>query len=118
MYYLIESQYQFEEFAQQQINRCFVELILNHDLMHPILNDVSLVYIRPEDDKKGYVIPISHNEAFSISFQQVKKFIASYKEVFVRDKKTSMYFLNKKNLIHAPINIENLSFPIYDYYHR
>jgi hypothetical protein len=118
MYYLIESQHQFEEFAQQQTNRCFVELILNHDLIHPVLNDVSLVYIRPEDDKKGYVIPISHNEAFSIPFQQIKKFIASYKEVFVRDKKLSMYFLNKKNLIHAPINTENLSFPIYDYYHR
>jgi hypothetical protein len=118
MYYLIESQHQFEEFAQQQTNKCFVELILNHDLVHPILNDISLVYIRPEGDKKGYVIPISHNEAFLIPFQQVKKFIASYKEVFVRDKKTSMYFLNKKNLIHAPINTENLSFPIYDYYHR
>ena len=118
MYYLIESQHQFEEFAQQQTNRCFVELILNHDLIHPVLNDVSLVYIRPEGDKKGYVIPILHNEAFLIPFQQVKKFIASYKEVFVRDKKTSMYFLNKKNLIHAPINIENLSFLIYDYYHR
>lgn len=118
MYYLIESQYQFEEFAQQQTNRCFVELILNHNLIHPALNDVSLVYIRPEGDKKGYIIPISHNESFSIPFQQVKKLIASYKEVFVRDKKTSMYFLNKKNLIHFPINIENLSFPIYDYYHR
>lgn len=118
MYYLIESQHQFEEFAQQQTNRCFVELILNHNLVHPALNDVSLVYIRPEDEKKGYIIPISHNESFSITFQQVKKLIASYKEVFVRDKKTSMYFLNKKNLIHSPISIENLSFPIYDYYHR
>jgi hypothetical protein len=118
MYYLIESQHQFEEFAQQQTNRCFVELILNHDLIHPILNDVSLVYIRPEGDKKGYVIPISHNEAFLIPFQQVKKFIASYKEVFVRDKKTSMYFLNKKNLVHAPIQTKDISFPIYDYYHR
>jgi hypothetical protein len=118
MYYLIESQHQFEEFAQQQTNRCFVELILNHDLIHPALNDVSLVYIRPEGDKKGYIIPISHNESFSIPFQQVKKLIYSYKEVFIRDKKTSMYFLNKKNLIHSPINIENLSFPIYDYYHR
>jgi hypothetical protein len=118
MYYLIESQHQFEEFAQQQTNRCFVELILNHDLIHPALNDVSLVYIRPEGDKKGYVIPISHNEAFLIPFQQVKKLIASYKEAFVRDKKTSMYFLNKKNLIHAPTNTENLLFPIYDYYHR
>lgn len=118
MYYLIESQHQFEEFAQQQTNRCFVELILNHNLIHPALNDVSLVYIRPEGDKKGYIIPILHNEAFSTPFQQVKKLIASYKEVFVRDKKTSMYFLNKKNLIHSPINTENLSFPIYDYYHR
>jgi len=118
MYYLIESQHQFEEFAQQQIDRCFVELILNHDLVHPALNNVSLIYIRPEGDKKGYVIPISHNEAFSIPFQQVKKFIASYKEVFVRDKKLSMYFLNKKNLIHTPIQIKDISFPIYDHYHR
>ena len=118
MYYIIESQYQFEEFVQQQTNRCFVELILNHDLVHPALNNVSLVYIRPEDDKKGYIIPISHNESFSIPFIQVRKLIASYKEVYVRDKKTSMYFLNKKNLIHAPINTENLSFSIYDYYHR
>jgi len=118
MYYLIESQHQFEEFAQQQIDRCFVELILNHDLVHPALNDVSLVYIRPEGDKKGYIIPISHNESFSIPFQQVKKFIASYKEVFVRDKKLSMYFLNKKNLIHAPIQTKDISFPIYGYYYR
>jgi hypothetical protein len=118
MYYIIENQSQFEEFAPQQTDRCFVELILNHDLSHPALNDVSLVYIRQEGDRKGYVICISHNEAFSIPFQQVKKFISQYKEVFVRDKKTSMYFLNKKNLQHSPINIENLSFPIYDYYHR
>ncbi len=117
MYYIIESQYQFEEFVQQQTNRCFVELILNHDLVHPALNNVSLVYIRPEGDKKGYIIPISHNESFSIPFTQVRKLIASYKEVYVRDKKTSMYFLNKKNLQHTPINTENLSFSIYDYYH-
>jgi len=118
MYYIIESQYQFEKFVQHQTDRCFVELILNHDLVHPALNSVSLVYIRPEGDKKGYIIPISHNESFSISFTQVRKLIASYKEVFVRDKKMSMYFLSKKNLIHSPINTENLSFPIYDYYYR
>ena len=118
MYYLIESQHQFEKFVLNQTDRCFVELVLIHDLVHPALNSVSLVYIRPENDKKGYIIPVSHNETFSIPFVQIKKLISSYKEVYVRDKKTSMYFLNKKNLIHSPINTENLSFPIYDYYYR
>ena len=114
MYYIIENQAQFEEFVQYQTDRCFVELILNHDLVHPAINDVSLVYIRQENDRKGYIVFISHNETFSIPFTQVKKFIASYKEVFVRDKKTSMYFLNKKNLQHTPTPELQISFPVYD----
>jgi hypothetical protein len=119
MYYIIENQSQFEEFVLQQTDRCFVELIFCHNLIHPILNSVSLVYIRPENSKKGYIIPITHNEAFLVPFQQVKKLISSYKEVFVRDKKTCMYFLNKKNLQHVYTpKTEELSFPIYDYYHR
>ena len=123
MYYIIETQHQFDLFTQRDINKCFVELIFNHNLIHPSINNVSAVYIRPYNSKKGYMLCVSHNETFSLPFSQIKNLISSYDEVYVRDKKSSMYFLDPINLIHIPIlldlsKINELDFFIYNFFHR
>ena len=72
MYYIVESKEQFEIFARRVEGKYYVEVIPYHDLIHPRLNQVCLIYIRPINAKKGYIIPISHNEAFSISIIDVR----------------------------------------------
>lgn len=111
MYYIIENEQQFDSFAQRKFKKCFVEVIMNHDDIHPKLNQLCLVYLRPEDSKKGYIFPINHNEAFYLSIIKIRNLIASYEEVYVRDKKLTMYFLSPKNLKHIPLiyNIDKIN---------
>lgn len=123
MYYIVESKEQFELFTRRVDGKYYVEVIPYHDLIHPRLNQVCLIYIRPLNAKKGYIIPISHNEAFSISIMEVRNLISSYEEVYVRDKKFVSYFLNPKNLIHIPLllditKIQELQYPIFDNFYR
>jgi hypothetical protein len=123
MYYIVESKEQFKLFSRRVGEKYYVEVIPYHDFIHPRINQVSLIYIRPLEARKGYIIPISHNEAFSVSIMDVRELISSYSEVYVRDKKFASYFLNPKNLIHIPLlldisKIQELQYPGFDFFYK
>jgi hypothetical protein len=73
MYWIIENKEQLREFFNQDYKEVFVEVIPFHNSIHPALNDVSLVYIRPLADHKGYMLGIDHSETLSIGKTYVEK---------------------------------------------
>lgn len=123
MYYIIETEKQFKTFANRIKEKCFVEIITNHDSIHPIMNNICLVYIHPLNSNKGYIVPVSHNEAFSIPLIDIVNLIAEYDEVFVRDKKFVSYFLPHFNLSHIPLlgdlkEINSLKYSIFNNFYN
>ena len=98
-FYLIENTEQLSTFYYQEFKRAFVEVIPFNDLVHPALNKVSLVYIKPltNGDEKGYMICIDHSEALNVQIKHVNQVLKSFNEIYVRDKKTFLYYFQLKS---------------------
>ena len=98
MYWLIETEEQLEYFIQNPIREAFIEIIPIHDQVHPAINDVSLVYIKPFNDAKAYMLCVDHSETFSINKTTISALIHSIDKVWVRDKKSALYYFPFKNM--------------------
>jgi len=90
MFYVIEKSSQ----LPSKFGNCFIRFIPKSNNFHPALTDLSLVYIRPLDDKKGYIICIDHTEAFSISKAEVTEWLINNTEIlWVLDKKEALHWM-------------------------
>jgi hypothetical protein len=120
MFWLIETKEQLREFVNQDYKEVFVEVIPYHNHIHPALNDLSLVYIRPTYDTKGYMLCIDHSETMSIGKSYVEKILQHTDTVYVRDKKSFLYYfqLNKVVDISSLKNIDTTLEPVFDIFYR
>jgi hypothetical protein len=97
-FWLIEKEEHLYYLQQTPIKEAFVEIIPYHNNIHPALNDVSLVYIRPFNDTKGYMLCIDHSETDSLNKTIIGDILQSIERVWVQDKKQSLYYFPIKNL--------------------
>jgi hypothetical protein len=120
MFWLIETKEQLREFVNQDYKEVFVEVIPYHNHIHPALNDVCLIYVRPTYDTKGYMLCIDHSETMSIGKTYVEKILQHIDTVYVRDKKTFLYYfqLNKVIDISSVKHIETPTEPVFDIFYR
>jgi hypothetical protein len=105
MFWLIETQEQIEYLRQSNPQEAFIEIIPYHDKIHPALNDVSLVYFRPSNDTKGYMLCIDHSETLSVNKTLINELLTDVKVLWVRDKKNALYYFQTKGL--RDLNILN-----------
>ena len=84
--------------VHKTIQEAFIEIIPYHDNIHPALNGLSLVYIRPFNDTKGYMLCIDHSEAFTLNKTTIDGLLRKIDKVWVRDKKTALYYFQIKQL--------------------
>ena len=112
-FYLIENTEQLSTFYYQEFKRAFVEVIPFNDLVHPTLNKVSLVYIKPltDDNEKGYMVCIDHSEALNVQIKHVNQVLKEFDEVYVRDKKTFLYYFQLKCCINLPHHLNTYIHP-------
>jgi len=90
MFYVIERSSQ----LPAKFGDCFVRFIPKNDNFHPTLTDLSLVYIRPLDDKKGYILCIDHTESFGIDKIEVLDWLLNHTDkLWVLDKKEAMHWM-------------------------
>jgi hypothetical protein len=89
MFYIIEKESQLPFLPP--FDKCFVHVIPNNYNYHPAISEVSLVYVKPFDDK-GYIFCIKHNESLSLGWPSLKKFL-SEKELYAIDAKYTKYFI-------------------------
>jgi hypothetical protein len=99
MFYIIETSEQLDEFFKLGYEEVFIEPILFNNNIHPALNDISLLYIKPLNDSKGYILCHKHTEALRLNKTLITNLLASYKEIYVRDRKSFIYFFPLRNLI-------------------
>jgi hypothetical protein len=120
MFWLIENQHQLEEFSHQNFKEVFVEIIPYHNYIHPALNKVSLVYIRPLSDHKGYMLCIDHSESTYLGKTYVDKVLQHIDTIYVRDKKSFLYYFQLKKVldISSIKSITPPTEPVFDFFYR
>jgi hypothetical protein len=120
MFWIIENKEQLETFYLNEYKEVFVEIIPFHNNIHPILNDVSLIYIRPLSETKGYIICVDHSETLSIGETYIKRLFQQLETIYVRDKKSFLYYfqLNKVIDISSIKYVETPKTPIFDLFYR
>ena len=104
MFWLLENTSQLKQFYNKGYDEIFVEVIPFHDLVHPKLNKVSLVYIRPVKGRKGFIICIDHSETMSIDKSHILALFKTYKTVYITDQKNFLYYFTINNLVDISFN--------------
>lgn len=94
MFYIIEKS---SQLSQLSFEDCFVRFIPFNDNFHPALTELSLVYVRPLDDKKGYILCINHNESLSLSKDEVFNWLDTLDEIWVLNKKEALHWYYNPN---------------------
>jgi len=92
MFYIIERQDQLSQLGP--FNDCFIRFIPKNDNFHPALTSLSLIYIRPLDEKKGYILCLDHNESFSLDQTEVINWLnTNTHRLFLIDKKQALHWV-------------------------
>jgi hypothetical protein len=92
MFYIIERLDQLEQLGP--FGDCFIHLIPHNSNFHPALTQLSLIYIRPLDGRKGYILCIDHNEAFKLNKIDVVDWLTNNTvRLWLLDKKSAMHWL-------------------------
>ena len=60
MYFIIEDKEQLDIFYNSGYKEAFIEVIPYNNNVHPTQNGVSLVYIRPIQARKGFMLCVDH----------------------------------------------------------
>lgn len=105
MFYIAETDEQLKEFSNIKYNKIFVELVLHNDHTHPALNELSLLYIKPLNGDKGYILCLDHTETLLLNKTPITHLLADYDEIYVRNRKTFIYFFPLNNLIDISFNV-------------
>jgi hypothetical protein len=91
MFYIIERS---SQLPTTNFEDCFVRFIPKSNNFHPALTDLSLVYIRPLNHRKGYIICLDHNESFSIDKTEVINWLSNNtNRLWVLDKKEAIHWV-------------------------
>ena len=98
MFWLIEKDLQIEYLINKKYEEVFVEVISHNDNLHPILNDVSLIYYKPLKSNKGFMLCIDHSESLNTDKTLIDTLLTQTSRIWVRDKKKTLYYLPIKNL--------------------
>lgn len=99
MFWLIEDKEQLERFDNRGFKEVFLEVIPYDFKTHPILDSVSLLYVRPVNATKGYMICVDHSETMSLSIDAIKQTLEGIEKIYVRDKKSVLQYLPLKALL-------------------
>lgn len=98
MYWLVETNTQFEVLSNSSYKEAFIEVIPYSYDIHPTINNVSLVYIRPIDASKGFIVCISHSESFNVSKHKLDTWLSKLDILYCRNKKELLHYFPLKTL--------------------
>ena len=111
MFYIVETDEQLNELFKIGYDKVFIEPIYYNDNVHSALNRISLLYIKPLNGNKGYIVCLHHNEALSLNKTVINSLLASFKEIYVRDRKSFIYHFPLKNTIDISFNTPEYAEP-------
>ena len=98
MYWLVEDEEQLNVLINSGYKKAFIEVIPYNDTIHPVLNHVSLVYIRPIEASKGFMVCVTHSESLNALNTRVNELIDKFEVLYCRDKKEILHYFPNKTL--------------------
>ena len=121
MYWLVENDEQLNVLINSGFDEAFIEVIPSNNTIHPSLNHVSLLYIRPINASKGFMLCIDHSEALNSITTDYNDLLKKFKVLYCRDKKELLHYLPLKTLY--DINIPPTTYiqpttPTHELYYR
>jgi hypothetical protein len=121
MFYIIERKDQLDQLGL--FEDCFVKFIPHSNNFHPALTELSLIYIRPIHDKKGYILCLDHNESFSLDKNEVFEWLNKLGKLWVLDKKQALHWYNNSDQLFDAnfiqhVDISTLDNPCIRYYYN
>ncbi len=99
MYWLIEDNSQLEVILNSGFKEAFIEVIPSSHNVHPAINTVSLVYIRPLQARKGFMLCVTHSETLSVLKTRIDELINKFDVLYCRDKKETLHYYPLKALV-------------------
>jgi len=121
VYWLIENISQLSRFYESGYKEGFLEIIPYNNTVHPTQNQVSLVYLRPLETTKGYMVCIDHSETMSLKKDWVEKLLQNYNTLYTTDQKAALHYFNLDNLFDItspPFQFTPPSTPTHDLFYR
>lgn len=102
MFYIIETEEQLKKFSSYDFSKCIVDVVTNNDQWHLSRSFICLLYIKPYKSRAGFILPISHTESTSISYDKVLNFLNKATDtVYAIDAKRFRYYFSKIKNIHC-----------------
>ena len=98
MYWLVENEEQLSVLINSGYKKAFIEVIPYNDTIHPVLNHVSLVYIRPIEASKGFMVCITHSESLNTLNMRINDLLNKFDILYCRDKKEILHYFPNKTL--------------------
>jgi len=111
MYFILETEEQLAQLAKPE--KCFIELMSMSEHTHPALTTPCVLYYN--DFEKGYIIPINHSEAFSLSINQIQAFLKGIPKIYLLDKKWHSYYLDLPSSIDLYFTVLDIEGKIQDF---
>jgi len=99
MFWLIEDIDQLKNLHNIGYKEAFIEVIPFNDKIHPVLNSISLLYIRPILSPKGFILGIDHSETLNEISQHIHAILNTFEVLYCRDKKETLHYFPIKHLL-------------------
>ena len=99
MYWLIEDESQLEVLFNSGYKKAYIDVIPSSHNVHPVENTVSLVYLRPVDAHKGYMLCVTHSETLSVLKTSIDRLLNKFEVLYCRDKKEILHYFPLKTLV-------------------
>jgi hypothetical protein len=97
MYWLIEDIEHIETICRTKHQVAYIDIIPCSHTLHPVENSVCAIYLRFENDNKGYIISINHSETINFDLETVEKVLNSIEKINVRDRKEFLHYFPIKH---------------------
>jgi hypothetical protein len=106
-FYVIEKTDQLEKLTH--FGDCFIDFISQNNNFHSKISPLSLIYLRPLNDHKGYIFCLNHSESFSLDKEHIINWINNNtQKLFTPDKKRALYYFDNFNKLYDINFIENI----------
>ncbi|MDA9309710.1 hypothetical protein N9Q43_00630 [bacterium] len=92
MYWLVEDEEQLNVLINSGYKEAFIEVIPYNDTIHPAQNNTSLVYVRPTNASKGFMVCITHSEALNALNTRIDELLEKFEVLYCRDKKEVLHY--------------------------
>ena len=98
MYWLIEDEEQLSVLINSGYKEAFIEVIPYNNNIHPSINSISLIYIRPINARKGFIVCVTHSECLNALNTRIDALISKFNVLYCRDKKEMLHYFPTKAL--------------------